>query len=124
VNGADGIMKGYIKTEKVDVIWIKFHEPHIGKRQASKLSYLYRSNTGSDWTRILRISKPVSTSTKTDQLKIRKQFPIKLSCARTIHRLEGLTLDKVAFQPAGIWIHGLVYTTLSCVRSMESSHKI
>jgi hypothetical protein len=65
VNGADGILKGYMKTEKVDVLWIKFHEPHIGKRQASKLSYLYNSNTASDWTPILRISKPVSTSTKT-----------------------------------------------------------
>ena len=31
VNGADGILKGYMKTEKLDVLWIKFHEPHIGK---------------------------------------------------------------------------------------------
>jgi ATP-dependent DNA helicase PIF1 len=120
VNGADGILKGYTKTKKVDVLWIKFHEPHIGKRQASKLSYLYNSNTGSDWTPILRISKPVSTSTKTGQLKIQKQFSIKLACARTVHRSQGLTLDKVVFQPAGIRIHGLVYTTLSRVRSIES----
>jgi hypothetical protein len=26
VNGAYGILKGYTKTEKVDVLWIKFHE--------------------------------------------------------------------------------------------------
>jgi hypothetical protein len=50
VNGADGILKGYTKTKKLDVLWIKFHEPHIGKRQASKLDYLYNSNTRSDWT--------------------------------------------------------------------------
>ena len=31
VNGADGILKGNTKTEKLDVLWIKFHEPHIGK---------------------------------------------------------------------------------------------
>jgi hypothetical protein len=120
VNGADGILKGYTKTEKVDVLWIKFHEPHIGKRQASKLSYLYNSNNGSEWTPILQISKPISTSTKTGLLKIRKQFLIKLACARTVHRSQGLTLDNVAFQPAGIRIHGLVYTTLSCVRSIDS----
>ena len=53
VNGADGILKGYMKTNKLDVFWIKFHEPHIGKQQVSKLSYLYNSNTRSDWTPIL-----------------------------------------------------------------------
>jgi len=120
VNGADGILKGYTKTEKLDVLWIKFHEPHIGNRQANKLAYLYNSNTASDWTPILRISNPISTSAKTSRLKIRKQFPIKLACARTIHRSQGLTLDNVSFQPVGIWIHGLVYTTLSHVRSIDS----
>jgi hypothetical protein len=64
VNGVDGILKGYMKTEKVDVLWIKFHEPHIGKQQSTKLSYLYNSNTASDSTPILRISKPILTSTK------------------------------------------------------------
>jgi len=68
----------------------------------------------------LWISKPVSTSAKTGQLKIRKQFPIKLACARTVHRSQGLTLDNVAFQPTGIQIHGLVYTTLSRVKSIDS----
>ena len=52
VNSADGILKGYMKTKKMDVLWIKFHEPHIGKRQARKLAYLYNSNTASDWTPI------------------------------------------------------------------------
>ena len=68
----------------------------------------------------MRISKPISTSAKKGQLKIRKQFSIKLACARTVHRSHGLRLDKVVFQPVGIQIHGLVYTTLSRVRSIES----
>jgi hypothetical protein len=84
------------------------------------LAYLYNSNTACDWTPILRISKPVSTSAKTGRLKIRKQFPIKLACARTVHGLQGLTLDSVAFDPVGIRIHGLVYTTLSCVKNIDS----
>jgi hypothetical protein len=69
---------------------------------------------------ILRISKPISTSAKTGQVKIRKKFPIQLACARTIHISQGLTLDSVSFDPAGIQIHGLVYTALSRVRNIES----
>ena len=53
-------------------------------------------------------------------MKIQKQFLIKLACVRTVQRLQGLTLDSVAFDPAGIQIHGLVYTTLSRVRSIDS----
>jgi hypothetical protein len=68
----------------------------------------------------LRISKPVSTLAKTSQLTIHKKFPIKHACARTVHRSQGLTLDNVAFQPTGIQIHGLVCTTLSRVRSIDS----
>jgi hypothetical protein len=53
VNGADGILKGYTKTKKLDVLWIKFHESHIVHRQENKLYYLYNSNTTSNWTPIL-----------------------------------------------------------------------
>jgi hypothetical protein len=68
----------------------------------------------------LRISKPISTSEKTGQLNIQKQFPIQLACARTIHRSQGLTLDSVSLDPTGIRIHGLVYIALSCVRNIDS----
>jgi hypothetical protein len=30
VNGVDEILKSYTKTKKFDVLWIKFHDPHIG----------------------------------------------------------------------------------------------
>jgi hypothetical protein len=86
VNGEDGILKAYTKTNKFDVLYIMFHEPHIGHRQSNKLDYLYNSNTMHDWTPILRISKPVSKSAKTGRMNIRKQFPIKLACACTVHR--------------------------------------
>ena len=44
VNGVGGILKSYTKTEKV-VLWIKFHDPHIGHRQENTLGYQYNSNT-------------------------------------------------------------------------------
>jgi hypothetical protein len=72
VNGADGILNGYTKTKTLDVLWIKFHEPHIGHQQANTLAYRYNSNIARDWKPILRISKPILTSTKTNRLKIQK----------------------------------------------------
>jgi hypothetical protein len=53
VNGADGIVKAYTKTYKFDVLWIKFYDPHIGHRQASKLAYLYSKDISREWIPIL-----------------------------------------------------------------------
>jgi hypothetical protein len=72
VNGVDGILKAFTNKDKVDVLWIKLHDPHIGHRQANKLAYLYNSNTLCDWALVLRISKPISTSAKKGHLNIRK----------------------------------------------------
>ena len=57
---------------------------------------------------------------KTGHVKIQKLFPIQLASARTIHRSQGLTLGNVSFYPSGIQKHGLVYTTLSRVKNIES----
>jgi exonuclease III len=57
---------------------------------------------------------------KRGRLNTRKQFEVKIPCARTFHRSQGLTLDSVSFDPTGIRIHGLVYIALSCVRSIDS----
>ena len=45
---------------------------------------------------------------------------MQLACAITIHRTQGLTLEKMAFDPSGISQHGLIYTTLSRVRNINA----
>ena len=85
-----------------------------------KLASLYSCHISEDWIPILRIARPISIIEKTRHLKIRKQFPIQLACARTIHRSQGLTLDNVAFDPSGIRKHGLGYIALSRVRNIQS----
>jgi len=45
VNGVDGILKAYTKTNNNDVLWIKFHDSLIGHRQANMLSFLYNVDT-------------------------------------------------------------------------------
>jgi hypothetical protein len=86
VNGADGIVKAYTKIDKVDVLWIKFYGLHIEHQKATRLDSLYSKDISTDWIPILRVVKLTSTKVTTDHLKIRKQFPIQLACAHTIHR--------------------------------------
>jgi hypothetical protein len=120
VNDADGVVKAYTKIYSIDVLWIRFHDPLIGHQQANKLGYLYNLYTPRDWTPVLRITKPISMIKKNKSGEDPKNIPIQLACARTVHMSQGLTLDSVAFDPSGIRKHGLVFTTLSRVKNMES----
>lgn len=103
VNGAEGIFKSYSSNNNgPDIVWIEFSDTEIGKQQRNKFKQLYDINISPNWTPILRIAKSLAMSHNKLQITIRKQFPIQLSCARTIHRTQGLTLDQLAFDPTGV----------------------
>lgn len=61
----DGICKKYTRNSKnVDVLWIYFVNPDIGKLQRNKYRKLYDENISSDWNPILRVSKPLACHSK------------------------------------------------------------
>ena len=125
VNGAKGIFKSYSSNNnRPDIVWIEFSDPEIGKQQRSKFKQLYAINILPNWTPIFRIEKSLAMSPNKLLITIRKQFPIQLACARTIHRIQWLTLDQIAFDPTGVTKHGLVYTALSRVRTIDSLYLI
>lgn len=53
INGADGIIKYYTKTDDIDFIWIQIFDMNIGHRQARKLASLYSEGISKDWIPIL-----------------------------------------------------------------------
>ena len=125
VNGVDGEFKSYSKDKKqVDVVWVEFVDPIVGKLQREKFHEFYDEKISPTWTPIFCVINPLSLSKERKQTNVRKQFPIQLACARTIHRAQGLTLDGLAFDPIGIITHGLVYTALSQVKTMDSLYLI
>ncbi|KXZ49200.1 hypothetical protein GPECTOR_22g790 [Gonium pectorale] len=50
---------------------------------------------------------------------VRVQMPLKLAWAITVHKSQGMTLDKVVVDLKGFFGHGMLYTALSRARGME-----
>ena len=75
------------------------------------MHHLFTSDIKSSSTPIKRITLQTTTENNSDVM--RTQFPIQLACACTIHRAQGLTMEKLAFDPKAVKKHGLVYKALS-----------
>jgi len=62
--------------------------------------------------------------TQDEYIGLYKQYPLVLAYGLTIHKAQGKTLDNVIFDPIGpkdiVLNHGLVYTALSRVRSLDN----
>ena len=82
VYGADGAFKSYSKDKKqVDVVWVEFVDPIVGKLQREKFREFYDEKISP----IFHVVKPLSWPKGRKQTIVRKKFPIQLACARAIH---------------------------------------
>ncbi|GIL51222.1 hypothetical protein Vafri_7293, partial [Volvox africanus] len=50
---------------------------------------------------------------------VRVQMPLKLAWALTVHKSQGMTLDKVVVNLTNFFSHGMLYTALSRARGLE-----
>lgn len=114
VNGADGLFKATSSHSNKSYIWINFFNTKVGNVTEHSNCHLYKeSNIDSASTPVEPIVKEIRLGKNQTHLITRREFPIQLAAARTIHRSQGLSLDDVAFDLFGVNKHGLVYTALS-----------
>ena len=116
VNGAEGLFRYYTKNNP-GFIWIEFLDTKVGLLERNKMHHLFTSDIKYSWTPIKRIT--FQTTTESNSTVMRTQFLIQLACACTIHRAQGLTMEKLVFDTKGVVKHRLVYTALYRVKDTK-----
>ena len=113
-NGARGVVKDFVTTgNEVQIIFIVFEHPSVGVKAKASSPYkqahpeavpVYR-HSNFFYVREVGIS--------------RKQFPLVLAFASTIHAVQGLTVDRIVCDMSTVRQAGQVYVAVSCVRTLE-----
>ena len=120
VNGVQGTVTGFIEAHPQQgsappaAVLIKFDNEKVGARRKMKLK-----KSASDSVPIEIEEARFTVGTYSAQEVIRKQFPLTLCYASTIHKVQGLSLDKIVVTFDKYFQGGHTYVALSRSRSLE-----
>ncbi|XP_023815259.2 uncharacterized protein LOC101163383 isoform X1 [Oryzias latipes] len=113
VNGACGIVthiESYTEGGFPKYVYVKFDDEEIGKIARRTCA---------------KADLPGSTAIEPEEERVsqkggmRRQFPLKLAWACTVHKVQGLTVDQAVVSFNKIFAAGQVYVALSRVRTIE-----
>ncbi|XP_073714001.1 uncharacterized protein [Misgurnus anguillicaudatus] len=118
VNGAFGTVvhisesqkKGEDNDDFPSAIHVEFDNPIVGKIQRCKKRYMPFPNST-----VIEVQEDQVTNAG----GIRRQFPLRLAWACTVHKVQGLTVDKAVVSLNKIFTAGQAYVALSRVRSLS-----
>ena len=112
VNGAFGTVTRIVheKSDKKEVkfVEVSFDNKNVGKRRGSKVNNDIR----------VLLEKVEEMVTKDGSIT-RKQFPLKLAWACSVHKVQGLTVNKAVVSLKKIFQPGQAYVALSRVTSLD-----
>jgi len=98
-NGAGGVIKLLqLLTQSQTasgVVWVLFDDRRVGAQTRVDNQTLYKPGIASQWTPIHPISRQFQVGRSHSNQILRKQFSLRQSAAKTIHRSQGDTLDEV-----------------------------
>ena len=126
-NGTTGLLKHVdVRGEnqsRPSILWFDFDSEVIGKLQRQKYAHLYACGINKTWTPIFESSVEFQVEKYMSNKILRRQFPIRSSSAKSIHRSQGETLvNYVIDLTTNRKIAALHYVGLSRATSLNSLH--
>ncbi|XP_078378018.1 uncharacterized protein LOC144661191 [Oculina patagonica] len=125
-NGSAGLVRfiSLLSSERPDgIVWVEFDHAKVGEKTRNENRHLYSDNIQQSWTPV----KPVCVTffvgrSKAAQI-VRKQFPLRPSAGKTIHRSQGDTETEVVVDlTSRRAIPHIHYVALSRVTTIDGLH--
>jgi len=126
VNGAIGTLKLIEKTnDQIIRLWLQFTEEHVGKHIRQELQNHIRINKiPVNLVPIGQVTLSIKIGLKSSSIIARKQFPLTIAEAITIHKSQGSTYKEVAIHRPNSLNKRELYVAMSRVTSLSGLYFI
>ena len=111
-------------STRCSIVWISFPEIAIGSAVRQKYAHLYKSGIQRKWTPILEIARKFSVGKRKACFVSRRQFPLRLAAAKTIHKSQGSTLQSGILHFGKRKSDHMHYVGLSRIKKISDVHII
>ncbi|XP_062577467.1 uncharacterized protein LOC134239311 [Saccostrea cucullata] len=133
VNVQDGITNGASCTVKLfdyrvqgstrcSIVWVQFDDENIGKELRKEYARLFKGEIEKTWTPILEITRQFQIQMNGTYHVKRRQFPLRLGAAKTIHKAQGSTMKSAVINFGTRKNDHMHYVGLSRVTHIENLH--
>ena len=118
VNGALGTLREVMMKNSIPIgVWIEFNDKSVGSLWRRKHTMKFPDQTSKNWTGIKRQNRVFYVKQKgrfkSEIIVDRRQLPLIIAAAITIHKTQGKSLDELEFDFDGKTIPALHYVALS-----------
>lgn len=125
-NGSPCLVKKFdfrvTNSMRCSIIWVKFENESVGAANRSKYSKYYTDSIPKTWTPIFEVSKKISVGRYKACHVTRRQFPLRLACAKTIHKSKGSTMKHAVIDLGKRKQEHMHYVAMSRVRCLSDMH--
>ena len=120
VNGATGkVLHIALLANSVTTILVEFDNQEIGRRAKQESHFKQDYPTA---VPISRVESRFNIGNRSSISACRRQFPLVLAWATTIHKVQGLTTDNIVVSFQGAFSAGQAYVALSRVKNLNGLH--
>ena len=108
------------ESDRCSIIWVQFNEENVGTILRNRYRHLFTAEIQSNWTPILEISRQFSFNYYQSFHVTRRQFPLVMSSAKTVHKAQGSTMNAAVIHFGNRKVEHMHYVALSRVRNLSS----